>query len=172
MDKFLRLTWAVGCWLQKAFGAVDEYYAAESWADALNWLARKDTTYESIQYWGHGSAGTVWLASQPSVVDSFAVLIPRVRTDTLIWFRTCSTFQGASGQNFSGALANLLKCTVAGHTRIIGVLQGGLHTRRPGEPALWPLGEAEFPPSLFADLGLKWGNNTVTCLATKVPPGW
>ena len=169
-QKFLALSWLVGCWLQKLFGKVDKYYGASSWKDALEWLT-KQGTLTSIQYWGHGSPGCVWLAEQNSPVSQFHVLKPCVTADTLLWFRTCSTFQGAAGHTFSEHLSNDLNCTVAGYTRIIGLFQGGLHTRKPHTLPSWPITDVEFPKSWLPQW-LRWGNNTITCFTTKIPDGW
>ena len=35
---FLKMTWMLGCWLQKLFGAVDAYKGVESWEEAQQWL--------------------------------------------------------------------------------------------------------------------------------------
>ena len=170
-QKFLALSWAVGCWFQKLVGAVDAYHGATSWDDAWAWLQKQPGKFESIQYWGHGSPGDVWLAGNNPSPARFTVLAPRVTPTTVIWFRTCSTFQGRRGHQFSGMLSEILGCVVAGHTRIIGVLQGGLHTRQLGRPATWPVTEGEFPKSWWPPY-LRWGSNTITCLATKIPKGW
>jgi len=169
-QKFLATSWLVGCWIQKLFGKVDDYYGASSWDDALAWL-QKQGQLDSIQYWGHGSPGQVYLAGFMLPVGFLGPIKSQVTPLTVVWFRTCSTFQGGPGDRFSGALANQLGCVIAGHTRVIGPLQGGLHTRKPNTPASWPLTDGEMPPGLIP-VYWRWGNNTVTCLATKIPPGW
>jgi hypothetical protein len=169
---FLKISWFLGCWIQRLFGAVDAYYGAASWDDALDWLAKQPKPLLSIQYWGHGSPGTVWLAGASVNRSVFGKIIPSVKPETVLWFRTCSTFQGQAGHDFSKYLTELLNCTVAAHTRIVGVFQGGLHTRKPKQEPSWPLSEGEFKDSKLAKMGLKWGTNTVFCLATKIPKGW
>lgn len=168
---FLKTSWLVGCWLQKLFGAVDAYYGATSWENAIQWLALQPAPLSSIQYWGHGSPGCVYLAQKNIVPLGFYALRDSVTSKTVIWFRTCSTFQGARGQHFAMALADLLQCTVAGHTRIIGPLQGGLHTHVAAQSPSWPVSEGELPKSWLPSW-IRGGNNTVTCLATKIPQGW
>jgi len=168
---FLKTSWLVGCWLQKLFGKVDRYYGASNWAEALHWLSQQGPL-ESIQYWGHGSPGDVWLAGKALMRSSLGVLKPQLSPTSLLWFRTCSTFQGGAGYSFSMNLSTILGCTIAGHTRVIGLFQGGLHTRKPDSYPSWPLSEGEFPKSFWTSIGLKWGNHTVTCLATKIPEGW
>lgn len=172
-QSFLMLCWAVGCWFQKLVGAVDDYFGAESWEHAEEWLKRRGKPISQIQYWGHGSPGCVWLAQKLITVQQWlnikAVLEPS--QDTLIWFRTCSTFQGSKGHAFSKALADGLGCTIGGHTRIIGPLQGGLHTRKPSADPSWPDSEGELPKSWWPS-HLRWGPHTIICLATKIPKGW
>jgi len=167
----LKLSWFLGCWFQKLIGKVDQYYGATSWADALGWLAKQEGTFESVQYWGHGSPGVVWLAQKACSVHDFSFLKTKVTPQSIVWFRVCSLFQGQKGYDFSQKLSNLLNCTIAGHTRIIGPLQGGLHTRKPSTAPSWPVDEGEFPKSWWPEV-LRWGNNTITCLATKIPNGW
>jgi hypothetical protein len=168
---FLALTWAVGCALHKLIGKLDDYHAATSWDDAFRWLESRPEDLRSIQYWGHGSPGTVWLAQKKLDPLEFKRLIRKVTPRTILWFRTCSTFQGVRGYDISRYLSTLLHCTVAGHTRVIGFWQGGLHTRAPNQEPRWPVTEAELP-SRRARIGLQRGNNTVICLAANVPEGW
>lgn len=168
----LMVTWAVGSWVQKLLGVADKVYAATSWEDAQNWLKSLDAPHiSSIQYWGHGSPGAVWLAQKTMRWDFFEPIKAKLGEDSVIWFRTCSTFQGQRGHDISRSLSSSLGCTIAGHTRIIGLLQGGLHTRRPLSIPSWPITEVEFKESWIPSW-LKWGNNTVTCFATKIPKGW
>ena len=162
---FLALSWAVGCWLQRLFGVVDKVYGAKSWDDARAWLSVQPGKFESIQYWGHGSQGLIWLSQEGMNVAEWAKLKPQLTSETLIWFRVCSSFGGTAGHSFSQRMADVTGC-------IIGLLQGGLHTRKPGAAPSWPVEEGEFPKSFWRDLGLKGGSNTVTFLATKIPVGW
>lgn len=169
---FLMASWAVGCFLQKLFGKVDDYYAAKSWEDAYAWLSNRPGTITSLQYWGHGSPGLVWLAGRPMDLNKFIMAMKsKVTPQTIIWWRTCSTFHGEVGYYFSQRLADGLECTIAGHTRIIGPIQGGLHTRKPHSLPMWPKDEGELPPSKLPSW-LQWGPNSVLCFATKVPEGW
>lgn len=168
---FLKTSWFLGCWIQKLFGKVDKYYGTTSGADAIEWLCKQPGTFTSIQYWGHGSPGSVWVSQKLLHIPSFVVLKDKVTPETVIWFRTCSTFQGASGHTFSKILSNLLNCIVAGHTRIIGPVQGGLHTRKPGTDPSWPVEEGELPKSWWPS-HLTWGPHSIFCLTTKIPDGW
>lgn len=171
MNSFLKLSWFLGCFFQELFGKADAYYGASTWNEALAWLAHQEGKFTSIQFWGHGSPGRVYMAGEGVSQSTFFPLMHKVTPNTIVWFRSCSVFQGRAGQAFSGELANYLGCTIAGHTRIIGPLQGGLHTRKPNTQPSWPETEVELS-GLLVKLGLKGGNNTVTCLATDVPDGW
>ena len=169
---FLSFSWAAGCWLQKLFGKVDAYYGASSWAEALVWLAGRPGTLTSIQYWGHGSPGTTYLAGQTLPINKFiTILKPKISPTSVLWWRTCSSFQGAQGHVFSRRLADELGCIVAGHTRNIGPVQGGLHTRKPMTSPSWPVTEGELPKSWLPD-HLRWGSNSIFCLTTKILDGW
>jgi hypothetical protein len=169
---FLSLSWRIGCFLHKLFGLLDDYHGAASWDEAIGWLLRRPALLSSIQYWGHGSPATVWLAGKPAGSDVFLKLKPKVIITSIVWLRVCSAFQGRAGQTFATRLAEGLGCTIAGHTRIIGVLQGGLHTVRPGTAPCWPESEAGESVSFCSRNGLRLGNNTVICLRATVPDGW
>lgn len=165
---FLCLTWKIGCFIHKTFGYLDDYYGAKSWADAKRWLLAYPHSIKSLQYWGHGSPGTIWLAEEPKGAEFFAFLWQKIARDGILWFRVCSAFQGVQGHEFAAAVSRAVDCNVAGHTRIIGVLQGGLHVIKPGETPHWPVEEGELKTRL-AYFGLEWGNNTVFALAANVP---
>ncbi len=170
---FLKTCWAVGCWFQKLFGAVDAYVGVESWGEAKAWLGSHKDKLTSIQFWGHGGPGAVYLSGKQITARMWIEVKEVVAegSSSLLWFRTCSTFQGQKGFDYSKLISDGLGITVAGHTRIIGPLQGGLHTRKPGEDPSWPVTEAEFPKSWWP-AHLRWGNNTIIALATKIPKGW
>lgn len=168
---FLKTCWELACWFQKLVGAVDAYYGAKSWEDAQKWLLEQKRPLTVIQYWGHGSPASVWLAQKLVPASEWLSLKPAVVPETLLWFRACSVFQNMSGQSFSQKLANGLGCTIAGHTFVIGPFQGGLHTRRPNTEPSWPFHEGTLK-SKWPD-HLKWWNpNTIFCLRTKIPEGW
>jgi hypothetical protein len=168
----LKTSWFLGCWIQKLFGKVDAYFGASSWEEALAWLAGRPGTLTSIQYWGHGSPGKVWLAQALlSPEKLITILKPKVSPTSVLWWRTCSTFGGIGGHEISKKLADGLNCIVAGHTRIIGPVQGGLHTRKPQTQPSWPITEGE-PPKSWWPSHLSWGPNSIFCLTTKIPDGW
>ena len=171
-DHALAFWWWVGCVIQKLFGQVDDYYGAETWADAKAWLDSKPGPFMSVQYWGHGSQGTVWLAGKPVGWDQWLLLKSKMLPTSLLWFRICSSFGGRMGQQMSQVLADGLNCIVAGHTRIIGFIQGGLHTRKPNTPPSWAESEQELTETWLTDAGLQWGNNSIFRFQTKIPDGW
>lgn len=166
---FLKVSWFLGCFFQKLFGVIDDYYGYSSWPVAQASLPAGIT---QLQYWGHGSPGRIWMAGRAITAQDLLVLKDKLAPGALVWFRTCSAFQGDRGHLFAKTLADGLGCRVAGHTRIIGLFQGGLHSLAPAQAPSWPATEGEFPPSFWRSLGLKWGSNTVTCFAVKVPEGW
>lgn len=166
----LKTCWLLGCLFQKLVGAVDDYYGASSWAEAEAWLKSKKTPLTVIQYWGHGSPGTVWLAGNP-LTQNWLSLKPLLSKDALLWFRVCSSFQGSVGHTFSKQLADGLGCTVAGHTRIIGLWQGGLYTRTPNSLPSWLVDEGANPSGLRDDFKF-WNKHTIFCLKTSIPKGW
>lgn len=132
-QKFLALSWRIGCFLHKLFGQLDDYHVATSWDDAFTWLETRPKPLTSIQLWGHGAPGTMWVAGEQLTHTHFGRIVDSVTPETVVWFRTCSTFRGTRGQDFAVYLATLLKCTIAAHTRTIGVFQSGLHTIEPGQ---------------------------------------
>ncbi len=174
MQANLKFAWLVGCWLQRLFGQVDDYLGIGSVEEMRAWLESKNTTFSSIQYWGHGSPGTVWISNNAHSAQSFYWLAPLIRSDSVVWFRVCSLFQGSIGEKFSRLLANALGCNIAGHTRIIGIWQGGLHTRPPNSIPSWsPVEGTEIRKwSWLRDDFRFWNKNTVLCLRTSIPKGW
>jgi hypothetical protein len=182
-QKFLALSWRVGGWLFKLRGAIDIAYAAESWDDAFRWLATVEPgkTISEVQYWGHGGPGRVILGGDAfgsSRLQAAMLTNPnlrtfreRLRSGSVIWFRCCNTFQGALGYKFSAIFADYFNCTIAGFTRVIGPVQGGLHTRQPFTPAHWSEFEGNTPHPILPQV-LQWSSNSVTCLASKIPKGW
>jgi hypothetical protein len=169
---FLALSWRIGCFLHKLFGKLDAYHAATSWDDAFEWLLKQDSQLTSVQYWGHGGAGNVWLAGKYVERSAFKKLAGKIAPSGVLWFRTCNTFRGLAGYTFSKSLSETLGCTIAGHTRTIGVFQSGLHTLKPGEEPRWSIDEKDEGPPLLSQSGLQLGNNTIFCLRATIPEGW
>lgn len=168
-NKGLALSWLVGCFLAKLFGAIDEYHGATSWEDAIAWLKSKGELDE-IQYWGHGSPGQIWLSGKALAVNDLAGI--KMSEDGLVWWRVCSSFQALRGMTFASRVSKLLNCDVAGHTRIIGLVQGGLHVWKKDQmlPS-WLLEEGE-PASTWFPSWLKWDKRSILCFRMSVPKGW
>jgi hypothetical protein len=172
MQWFLKTSWLVGCLFQKFVGAVDDYYGATSWDDAKDWLMKQKTPLKVVQYWGHGSPGIVWLSGNQIMTSDWLSLKPLLSSDSLLWFRVCNSFQGAAGQGFSRKLADGLNCTIAGHTRVIGLFQGGLYTRTPRSIPSWDIAEGTGKPSFIGEEITPWNKHTIFCLRTSIPKGW
>lgn len=174
MNFFLAISWRVGAWFQKVFGPIHLVIAASSPKEInkllIEGLGGRRAT--EIQYWGHGSVGRTWISGQEmNEVTWWQALGSKVVPGSTVWFRTCSTFQGEHGKVFAQGVADYLMVRAAGHTRTVGIIQGGLHTCTPGFPPAWDSNEGELSGWL-ATLGLKWGPKSVFFWSTSVPDGW
>lgn len=165
---FLKATWVFYAWLMRATGAIDAFHAANSFEEALTWLQAKKTPVDSVQYFGHGSAGYVWCGTQWLTPRHLLMLRGVVKETGHIWFRTCSSFQGKAGHDFALRVTRYAGCAAAGHTRIIGVVQGGLRVLHAGQLPHWPVEEGE-PKTTWWPNVLKWGPNSVLCFAMELP---
>lgn len=171
MQWCLKTSWLIGCWLQKLFGAIDDYHGVSSLYEINTWLKSKKTTFSSVQYWGHGSPGVIWISGTPTFSTDWMFIRPLLTKESILWFRICSLFQGEDGQAISRKLADGLNCTIAGHTRIIGLWQGGLYTRKPYSLPSWPLAEGSESSWIRDDFRF-WEKHTISCLRTTIPEGW
>lgn len=162
---FLKTTWVVYAWLMKAVGVIDCFYGANSFEEAVAWLKTKGKL-KTVQYFGHGSAGYVWCGTQWLTPQHLIQLKGLV--EEYVWFRTCSSFQGKAGQQFALRVTRYAGCVAAGHTRIIGVVQGGLRVLSVGQLPDWPVEEGE-PKKTWWPNVLKWGPNSVLCFAMSLP---
>lgn len=171
-QSFLRWTWVVGCFLHKLFGKLDDYYGAVSWDDAFTWLESQKKPLTMIQYWGHGSPGSVWLAQKRCDEIQFKRLAGSVTKDSVLWFRSCSVFADQRGYAFSQVVSNTINCVVAGHTCTVGIFQPGLHTRKPGQAPTWSQHEHDWGSPWLVGIGLQWDARTIFCLRASIPKGW
>lgn len=173
----LVLSWITGGKLYQLFHGVEHYKGFSSWKETFEWINQLEPhrKINSIQYWGHGSSGAVWmndtaLNSQSVKEDSdlfshLQNLCTRLEPTSLVWFRTCNTFAGELGHKFAKTFSNFLGCTVAAHTYVIGPWQSGLHTIKPDMEPSWPVEEG-------LTWSKPWTKNTIFCLTGKIPPNW
>lgn len=188
IDLGLSHSWFAGGALYRWLGELDDYHGFDTWTDALRWLVEyaPDEQIEQIQFWGHGSPGAVWMRDRPlfahtplhDTTDGVLLrrLADRLKPESLIWFRTCSTFAGERGHVFAQTWADTLGCQIAGHTHIIGPWQSGLHTVAPGQQPSWNAMEGIEEGTADRPTKLKWSSplapHTVFCLESRVPKGW
>lgn len=194
IDLGLSHSWFAGGALYKCLRQLDACRGFDNWPDALRWVAdyRPSEPIDELQYWGHGSPGYVWMrtdaltahspdrqlwsANYGVQIDVMRLTRRRLHKDSLIWFRTCSTFAGESGHQFAKSWANTMGCRIAGYTHIIGPWQSGLHSIRPGEEPSWSLDEGILEGTPAEPKKMKtsapWAKNTINCLRSKVPEGW
>lgn len=183
----LAMSWRLGATLYRLRDDIDYHFGVTDWNEAFDWLidlAQKNTIGE-IQFWCHGSPGRVWLGKNQfntsllqdaTIRQKLLTLRSSFSSNTLIWFRTCGTFAGESGQKFAKELANFLGCVVAGHTHIIGPFQSGLHTLKYGQEPNWSTEEGLIKDTSGHVTGVvkssPWKKHTITCLRGSIPKGW
>ncbi|RMG17301.1 MAG: hypothetical protein D6729_09150 [Deltaproteobacteria bacterium] len=182
-------SWIAGGWLYRALGRLDAYRGFERWSDALEWLAgyAPERPISEVQYWGHGTWGTLLMDRKP--LDRRALrpghpLSPLLRTlrsrlcgaRALWWFRTCETFGARPGHDFARAWVDFFGTRAAGHTFIIGPWQSGLHSLGPGEAPGWSETEGLKAGRPEEPVAARWSGpgrpHTITCFHGAVPPGW
>jgi hypothetical protein len=183
--------WSAGSHLYRGLGRLDAGFGADSWEQALEWLADHGggAPIAEIQFWGHGNWGNVRLAGevldhaalapghhlQPALARVRARLLPGEQG--LWWFRTCETFGTAAGHDFARAWTRWFGCRAAGHTHVIGFWQSGLHALLPGAEPHWPVDEGLRPgragvATALAAPSRPGAPNTITCLHGRVPEGF
>lgn len=170
-QKFLRLSWIVGGMLFKLFGKIDECKGVTSWPEALEWLSSHDEI-QSVQFWGHGSPGAVWIGREPLVAwklsgvlsEPLKKLASKMVPSSNFWIRSCSVFRGRIGRMFALDLHKaLLGRKVAGHVRIVGPIQPALRTLSlGGSPDSWPADPVK-------ESWMTWDDRSVLCLAATLP---
>lgn len=181
----LGLSWQLGTTLYRGLGRVDASFGAQSFAQALDWLANYEPKRQigELQYWGHGKWGRLFidrecldrsaLAPTHALRPRLEALRERLTPDALLWFRTCETLGAQPGHDFASALADFSGATVAGHTFVIGFFQSGLHALAPGKAPHWSASEglARGTPTRPQE-ALSSGPsrpNTITCLTGEIP---
>jgi hypothetical protein len=188
-QRALTWSWRAGSRLYRTHpqAAVDDVFGARSWSEALAWLAcvQPAKRVREVQYWGHGLFGRAFVGNdvldERSVRtggahhdDLLALRARLVGDDALVWLRTCSAFGGARGHRFARTLVDVVGCRVAGHTHVIGPLQSGLHSLRPGQMPQWSADEGvrdgdETRSALSSSLAAP---HTITCLHGTFPRDW
>lgn len=170
-------------------GRIDASRAATSWDEALSWLARvrPDEPLDEIQYWGHAKWGQAFIDDDRLTVDALAKSSPhadnlraiakRMRSpSSLLWFRTCELFGADAGHDFARRFSDFMGCRVAGHTRVIGFWQSGLHSLSPGQIPTWSTDEGlvDGTPShpISATDSSPFMDHTIHCLQGAIPHGW
>ncbi len=186
IDLGLSHSWFAGGALYRSLRRLDRFQGFDSWATALDWLSavESEKKIEQIQYWGHGSPGRVWMNKKALTEGAFLgehalalrKLSARLTPESLVWFRTCSTFAGNAGHRFAQVWSQALGCRVAAFTHLVGPWQSGLHSIVPGDLPHWPNTEGikEGTPDKPTKLAWSspWVPNTITCLGGSVPKGW
>lgn len=160
-QSFVGRTW---CWGAALFRQRFDYILpAESWDDAeyaVSLLERVD----ELQFWGHGGQGRPLIDRVPMTKSFAETLGTKTHDDSLVWFRSCYVFGGATGQSFARAMVRVLGCRVAAHTRLVHVWQSGLYSLSPGGMCSWPVDEA--------GTSAPWRRHTVLCLRMRCPDEW
>lgn len=185
--KELRFSWVTGGLFYRLFKSIDEVRGCFDWTEALRFLTsvQKGRKIKTVQFWGHGTPGHVWINGRTLSIRSLLAssyhrelllkLKDRLDSDSVIWFRACNVAATSEGQLFMQSLANLLGCRIAAHTFIVHPWQGGLHTIGPGEEPDWPIDEGvrvKKDGSLEMLWTKPWSPNTVFCLTSEIPEGW
>lgn len=178
----LRLSWVTGGQFYKMFRGIEHHAGFSSWVEALKWLCSVEPNKKinSIQFWGHGTPGRVWIngetLSARSVLASsehrkfLLDLSERMDENAFVWFRSCNVFAGHEGKLFAVTMSKILNCKIAAHTYIVGPWQSGLHTIKPDEKPSWSVEEG-IDGEKFK-WSMPWSPNTVFCLTNKFPEEW
>lgn len=186
----LTMSWVIGAKLYKLTRATDIIVPVQSWhqlgSTANAFQLTKRQKISEIQFWGHGSPGSVYIGRDKLTIErlkkdgdlqsALFKLRACMTDDALIWFRCCSVFAGPKGHEFAKEFSEMMDCTVAAHTHIIHVWQAGLHTIRPGQEPTWPVTEGYHLDENGKEV-MKWSipffsPNGIFCLRSTIPKGW
>lgn len=180
----LTQSWFAGGMLYRLFRSLDHCRSASNLKENFTWL--KDFMPEekvaAWQFWGHGYPGGFKIGKDFFTVECMEPGHPifpaldefrsRLTPDSLIWLRTCASFQGVEGRELAVQMANFFGCRVAAHTRNIGAFHSGLYSVSPGRLPAWKDSDGENPHT-----GELLGSNplakhTVTFLHGNFPKTW
>lgn len=183
----LRFSWITGGKFYKTFRGVEHHQGFDSWVEALKWIVsvEPDKKINSIQFWGHGSPGRVWIngeaLSARSVLatsehrDLLLKLKERLTKDSVVWFRSCNVFSKQEGHLFAKLFSKMLGCRIASHTFIVGPWQSGLHTIEPDQEPTWSIEEGIKKKKDGSEeklWSMPWSPNTIFCLTGQIPKDW
>lgn len=181
-DKKLGWSWKLGAKLYKGLGLIDDAFGAETWEEAFEWLLErsKGQVLREVQFWGHGNPGSIYLDGKrldtKTIVADQKLLVyvkmlgARMRPNSLVWLRTCSSFEGKRGKDFAKSLSKSFGCAVAGHTHIIGPFQGGLRPLKYNQEPYWDSNEGRDPNTRVAKSSWPMITpNTITMLNGNIP---
>jgi hypothetical protein len=186
----LSTAWSSGATLYRGLRRLDAAVGVTSWAEAFAWLSTHEPSrpIAEIQYWGHGRWGRIFVAEDVFDAAALRETHPLHRSiaavkerlvgggEALVWLRTCEAFGAAAGIDFASRLADGLGAKVGGHTFIIGALQSGLRTLRPGTRPTWSPSEGIREGTPEAPLrahgsSIRWPR-TISCFTGAIPDRW
>lgn len=170
--------WPPGAWLfARLQGA--RVVAVENVDHMLARLASmSDLRGAQVEVWCHAAPASFVLGAQRfnmrTVRDDerVALLGTKLSAEGTFWIRGCSPFAGPVGHAFAGTLADTLGCRAAGHTHMIGLLQGGLRTIKPRQQPLWSPEEGEAGGRPGAARTTWKTPRTITALHWHIPEEW
>lgn len=174
----LTFWWRAGGALDLLLGKADAVVQADSWDSALQGACKAATQRKakigSLQFWGHGSDGTAYMAGEPLNIRSFDptgshfARLGELRDqmhpkEGSIWYRCCQPFRSASGKKFASRTAGFFKVPAVGHTFITWALQSGTHVLKPGQTPDWAddEGHGKKNDDLWSD---PFRTHTISCL--------
>lgn len=168
-DGVLSLAWLAWAHAMRLRGY--RVIAATSWDDAIDRLPEGITELQVI---GHGGPAMSFMGGKALTSKHLASLRKFLAPGALVWFRQCLVFWGKNGQAFARHVALELGCRVAGHTRIIGLVDNlrlfasGLYVAHPGGPTDWPM-ESGNPRDFKSS---RKQPRTIFASALKFPSEW
>lgn len=178
-NKFVGWSWKIGARIYKVLGIFDKVVPVHDWEEAIDSLVKiyindPDCRYMNVQFWGHGSPGQARINRKALKLEHLDGIAPGMfaGTNSLFWFRCCSTFRGEKGHQFAKDVCTKLGCQVSGHTYIIGFpFHSGLHSLKPGQTPEWQLMEGE-KASGGSKMSMFGEPNTIWTWKNKIPEGW
>jgi len=177
-------TWAFGAYWARKFGRFDVVIPAVDWSSTLRAAAliEQPDPIAELHFWGHGSPGRVYVGGKAinRVVFTspthpwhapMVALSSRMRPESLVWWRTCSTFARERGQAFARECVDFFGCRVAASTFNIGLFHSGIHSLRPGDEPSWPADEGVSTKGGQRS-SWPWRPNTISCFRSRIPSEW